>query len=141
MRLLRNVARELPYLQREAVSLMVDACSITRLDPDAEWTEDPDTGLDVPPEPVDVYEGACKVQTWEPYEQSPEVGGQTYVRQRYFVHVPVSAGPFEVGDVVSITSSRNLPSTLNRKFRIAGLHEKTWQTAQRLVVDEGEEAK
>lgn len=139
MRLLDEIRDALPEFQAEAESLMVDTCVITWLDPDAAWTVDPETGLDVPPAPVTVYEGPCKVQTWEPYEQSPEVGGQTYVRQRYFVHVPVSAGPFEVGAVVEITEATNLPSTLNRRFRVAGLHEKTWQTAQRLIVDEGEE--
>lgn len=116
---------------------MVDTCTITRADPDAPWVPDPETGYDVPPPPATVYEGRCKVATYEPYEATPDVGGKTVVQQRYSIHVPVSAGPFEVGDLVTITGSANLPATTGRTFRIAGLHEKTWQTAQRLLTDEG----
>ena len=115
---------------------MADECTITRTDPDAPWVPGPD-GYDVPPQPATVYEGRCKVATYEPYEATPDVGGKTVVQQRYSVHVPVSAGPFEVGDVVTITASAQLPATTGRTFRVAGLHEKTWQTAQRLLVDEG----
>lgn len=131
-----DIAAALPELQAQAESLMVDEALITRTG--TEWTVDPITGRDVPPGTVEVYAGKAKVQSWQPYEQTPDVGGQTLTRQRYYVHVPVSAGPFEIGDLIEITAATNQPSTLGRKFRVAGLHEKTWQTAQRLIVDEGE---
>lgn len=130
-----EIASVLPQLQAQAESLMVDTCTITR---EGEgWVVDPDTGREVPAPPTTVYEGKCKVQTYEPHERTPDVGGSTEVIQRYHVHVPVTAGPFEVGDVVTITSGANDPTTSGRTFRVAGLHEKTWQTAQRLLVDEG----
>lgn len=129
------ISSALPELQAHAESMMVDACRITRL-VDA-WTTDPATGRDVPAPPAVIYEGKCKVTSYQPYETTPEVGGMTEVLQRYYVHVPVTAGPFEIGDLITITAGANDPTTLDRTFRVAGLHEKTWQTAQRLLVDEG----
>ena len=129
------IAATLPELQAHAESLMVDTATITRhVDG---WVIDPETGYEVPAPPLTVYEGKAKVASYQPYETAPDVGGQTVVTQRYYVHVPVTAGPFEVGDLVTITASANAPSTTGRTFRVAGLHEKTWQTAQRLLVDEG----
>jgi len=116
---------------------MVDTCTITRPDPDAPWVENPETGYEEPPPGDEVYAGRCKVTSFQPYESDREAGGATVTTQRYFVHVPVTAGPFEIGDLVTITSGANEPTTIGRKFRVAGLHEKTWQTAQRLLVDEG----
>lgn len=123
----------LPRMQARAELLMVDACTISRVAfPNGEVDDD---GNPISTETVR-YAGKCKVQTYEPYEQTREVARTTQVIQRYSVHVPIDAGPFEVGDVVRITASAGLPSTLSRTFRIEGLLEKTWQTAQRLLVDE-----
>ena len=130
-----DIAAVLPELQAAAESMMVDTCTITR--EGAGWVKDPVTGRDVPAPPTTVYEGRCKVASYQPYEATPEVGGMTEVLQRYAVHVPVTAGPFEVGDLITITAGANQPTTRDRTFRVAGLHEKTWQTAQRLLVDEG----
>lgn len=129
------ITEALPQLQAAAVSLMVDECVVTRAG-SGEWEPDPDTGYEVPPEPTVVYEGPCKVATYAPYESTKDIGGKEVAVQRYSIHTPVGAGPFEVGDVVDITVSANEPATLGREFRVAGLHEKTWQTAQRMFVDE-----
>ena len=110
--------------RRMAESLMVDTCTIDRITgttTDANGREIP-TYADPPP-----YAGRCKIQTYEPYEQTPEVGSSTPTVQRYSLHVPIDAGPFEVGDVATVGS---------RIFRIGGLHGKTFQTAQRLLADE-----
>lgn len=115
---------------------MVDTCTVTRLPAD-EWVVDPVTGREVPAEPVEVYAGRCKVQSWEPHETAPDVGGATAVLQRFHVHVPVTAGPFEVGDVITITAAGNQPHLVGNEYRVAGRHEKTWQTAQRLITDVG----
>lgn len=122
----------LPRMQARAEALMVDACTISRIAFPGDVGDD---GRPIVDEALK-YAGACKVATYEPHEQIRESAGTTQVIQRYSVHVPTDAGPFEVGDVVRITASAGLPSTLGRTFRIEGLLEKTWQTAQRLLVDE-----
>lgn len=73
-----------------------------------------------------VYEGKCKLQTFEPYEQTPEAVAHSATVQRYSLHIPVSASVV-VGDLATVGT---------RRFRVAGLHHKTFQTAQRLLVDE-----
>lgn len=102
---------------------MVDVCSVVRPGPSV---VDPVTGV-VSPSAVPVYSGRCKVNTYQPYEEQRDVAGQTVVSQRYSLHVPVGAGPFAVGDVVSVSG---------RRFRVGGTHAKTFQTAQRLLCDE-----
>lgn len=129
------IAERLPELQAAAVSMMRDTCRIER-DSSDEWVITPN-GREVPAPSVVVYEGPCKIATYQSYEQNPEVAGMTETLQRYAVHVPVAAGPFEVGDLITIAASAHRPSSTGRTFRVAALHEKTWQTAQRLLVDEG----
>lgn len=83
-----------------------------------------------------VYDGRGKVQTYEPYESTiASQTGHTYVTQRYSVHVPVDAGQFDIGDRVTITRGIG-PVEKGIQYRVAGLHEKTFQTAQRLLVDQ-----
>ena len=113
-----------------AERLMTSTLRVTRLDP---ATIDRRTGEG---ERVTVYEGRGKVQTYEPHEADRELAGGTVVVQRYHVHVPVTAGPFENGDLVEIVDSPTMPHATGDVFRIAGLHEKSHQTAQRLLVDE-----
>lgn len=113
--------------QRAAEALMVDTLHIGR----GSGEVDPFTGE---PETVAVYEGAGKIQTFEPYETVLEVGGSSVVQQRYAVHVPVDAGPFRVGDVVEVVFSGN-PNLAGTRYRVAGLNLKSFQTAQRLLVD------
>lgn len=108
---------------RRAESLMVELCTVVRPGPNV---VDPATGV-VSPSSTQVYSGRCKVNTYEPYEEQRDVSGQTVVSQRYSVHVPLSAGPFAVGDVVAVGS---------RRFRVGGTHQKSFQTAQRLLCDE-----
>lgn len=81
-----------------------------------------------------VYEGPCRVRTYQPYETVRESAGASVVEQRYSVHVPVTAGPFRPGDLVTIVGGQSL--AVGSRYRIAGIHEETHQTAQRLLVDE-----
>lgn len=101
--------------------MMSEPCIVQRVDGTHEVA-----GRDVPLL-VDVWEGLARVQSNEVAEQAPEVGGATVTVIRYELHVPVSAGPFRVGDVATVSG---------RKFHVAGLHTKTLQTAQRLPVTE-----
>ena len=121
-----RIAEKLPELQRQAESMMVDACVIERA-PEEPWVTDPETGRDVPAPWTEVYAGRCKVQSQQPYEITPDVGGATETVQRYMVHVPVGVGPVRIGDRIVARG---------RTFRVAGEHDKTFQTAQRLIVDE-----
>lgn len=107
--------------RRRALALMTDTCTITRT------TITRQNGRDVAVEQV-VYEGRCKVQTYEAYESNPLSGGHTYTVQRYRLDIPLGAGPIEPGDVAKV-------NTYRRSFRIAGGLDKTHQSAQRLPVE------
>lgn len=111
--------------QAAAERLMLDRCTVTRQS--GELVEDPETGREGYASQT-VYSGRCKVQTYEAYEATPEAGGHTYTKQRYRVDVPVSAGPFTAGDVVTVVGYRH-------PFRVVGEMDKTHLSAQRLSVD------
>ena len=113
-----------PQRRRRALALMTDTCTVSR--PASSPTED-ETGREVWADTT-VYEGRCKVQTYEAYEATPEAGGHTYTTQRYRVDLPVTAGPFTAGDVVTVVGYRH-------PFRVVGELDKTHLSAQRLNVD------
>lgn len=122
--------------QRRAERLFVDACEIRG--PGA-WSDevDPETGLRtwVPGELR--YSGACKIQTYEANESTPESGQHLYTIERYRVHLPESAAPdVDVDDEITVTASLR-PSNVDRRFRITGTgSDKTFPSALRLQVDE-----
>ena len=125
-----DVASVLPQLQVEAESMMITACRV--LHPTG-VTVDPETGLDTPTYADDpVYEGGCKIQERDLEVNPASIPGGVVPTSRWEVHVPVAAGPFTVGDVVQILDG----STVVRELRVSGLHRKSWQTAQRLPVEE-----
>lgn len=107
--------------RRRALALMTDTCTITRKRIARVGDRD-ETVQEV------VYEGQCKVQTYEAYENNPLSGGHTYTVQRYRLDIPLGAGPIEPGDVAKV-------NTYRRPFRIAGGLDKTHQSAQRLPVE------
>ena len=124
-----TIAGVLPELQAQAENLMRDVCTISRVTgttEDGDGREIPDRTVIYGPA-VEPHKGKCKVQANQLTDMSPEVGGATVTVQRYRVDIPVSAGPIEVGDLIE---------TRGRQFRVTGLHDKTWQTAQRLPVEE-----
>lgn len=116
--------------RRAAEALMTDRCRITRPSGDV----DPLTGQ--PVNPALVYEGRCKVQTYEPHESLPEAGGAQWVVQRYGLHIPAAAPQVRVDDEALILSSALYPQMVGTKRRIAALLKKTWATAQRLGLEE-----
>lgn len=83
-----------------------------------------------------VYEGRAKIQTPENYEKDPVAGGHTFVLQRYAVHMPWDAGPFQVGDRITVTAAQLSAHAVGAIYRVTGLHEKTMQTAQRVSIEE-----
>ncbi len=111
---------------------MLDACTIQAI---TGSTTDPLTGVDTPTYST-LYTGRCKVQTYEPYERNPEVGGATMTIQRYSVHVPVGSFAPAIGQVVTITAATLDPNLVAREFRVVALLHKTAATAYRLSVEE-----
>jgi hypothetical protein len=127
------VSRMMPLLRKQAESLHLDTVSFTRA---GQRTWDEDRGEYVDGDPVAVYSGPGKVQSYEAFEQTPEAGEHRYTRQRYSVHVPVSAGSIQIGDVCTIEAASLDPQLVGRKYRVTGLLHKSQATAQRLLVDE-----
>jgi len=97
----------------------------------------------VPVDPAKVYGGTgnhdadkCRIHTYQPQESTPDAGQHVFTIQRYFVSIPVGAGPVDVNDVVRITASPMDAHNVGRRFRIASTFNKTFATAQRLMADE-----
>lgn len=107
--------------QRAAEREMCDEVVISRI----EQVRQPDyTTVEVE---TSVYVGKCKLQTYEPDAIVYSSGGRPVTTQEYRLHVPVGVGPFKIGDVARIEGHVE-------PFRIDGLIEKSFQTAQRLKV-------
>jgi hypothetical protein len=120
--------------RRRAEALMVDECEIRK--PSTWGPIDPETGVREEIPGALVYAGKCKVQTYEPFESGPDAGQHRWTIQRYFLHIPTGVTGVDVGHVATITAAPMSDDLLGRKYRISGLHNKTFTTARRLLVDE-----
>lgn len=129
-----NPAAALARGRALAESLMVDACTITRLTGE---TTNEDTGV-VTPTTSTVYTGRCRVQQSQLGADSvPSDPGEAYVRLVAFeVQLPMSVLGLRVQDVVTITASALDPDLVGRQFNILGLAHKTHATARRIQVQE-----
>lgn len=124
-----DLAAALPGLQAQAESTMRTPCIVQRpIGVDI----DPETGVDTSVY-ADVHDGLCKLQERDLQTGSAAVPGATVPVARLEVQFPVSVGPFDIDDVVRILDADGVEI---RSVRITGLHVKTWQTAQRLPVEE-----
>lgn len=83
-----------------------------------------------------VYSGKGRFQSFEPYEQNPNVPGGSATVQRNGLSLPVAAGPALVGHVVTCVASALDPHMVGREFRVASLLHKTHATAQRVALEE-----
>ena len=112
-----------------AEALMVDRWRVYRLDTEQ---VDPLTGEAVHEL---VYEGKGRLQSYEGYEQTPEVIGHTSTVQRMSLHIPVGAYRPQVGHVAVCVESldSNLVGTHYRMTQDAPF--KTHATAYRVFVD------
>lgn len=118
--------------RRDAEALMVDSCIIER---PGESVTDPATGV-VTPSYTPVYDGKCKVQQTLAQSSSSEAGGAVYTRQGARLDIPVGAGLVATGDRVRILSAASNPDLVGNVYQLVELFEKSWQTAQRLRVEE-----
>ena len=132
MSLVHDVLAILPRLRAEAELLMFDACTVDRPGPPV---TDPDTGA-VTPALSRVYEGKCKVQQTIAQSSSPIAGGHSFTVQNTRWDTPVSAGPFAVDDVVTMTGAVLDPQMMGRVYRVVELFHKSGATAQRVRVEE-----
>jgi len=121
-------------LRQHAESLMLDTCMVTR--PTADYT-DPITGEITPGSPTVLYTGKARRQSYQSYEQAPNVAEHTFTVQRYQAHFPVGAFEPQPNDVVTWTACPNDPDRVGTKERIVGGFAKTYATAMRLFVEEG----
>lgn len=120
--------------RQAAESLMTDTCTVR--DAPTSGPMDPVTG-DTPEVPgAVVYSGKIKIQSFDPYEQSPDGGDHKFIVQRYILHFPVSATRMLEDYRVLITGSETDPHNVGRLFRVAAPQSKTYSTAQRVNSEE-----
>lgn len=117
--MLTGVQNVLARGQANALELMVDRARVVRV----QRVTNPD--YTITDTEVEVWEGPCRVQTYEPDAIERDSAGRPVVTQEYRLHVPTDAGPFQIGDVAHV---EGYPAP----FLIDGLIMKTFQTAQRL---------
>ena len=125
-----DLAAALPELRAAAESRMLDACTVRR----AVGVTVDDVGVTTPDYSEPLYEGPCRVQTFEPQEYTPDVAVATVTTQRYAVHVPVGAYEPSIGDVVEISTATLDPHLAGREYRVVALLHKSQATAYRLGV-------
>lgn len=116
----------------EAEALMLDSCTVHR---PGEPVTDPASGVVTPSSSL-VYEGKCKIQQTIAVASNPTAGGHKYTVQDTRWDTPVSAGPFQLDDVVTVTAAVLDPFLAGRVFRVAELFHKSAATAQRTRVEE-----
>lgn len=132
MRVGDAVQQALPELQAEAESLMRTTARVTRT---GTPTTDPQTGVVSPDGPVLHEAMKCRVKSRNVQARQADAAGAMVTLTSDEVHFPVTAGPFQVGDMILITESLNQPHLIGNRYRVAVLHEAEFQTAQRLGVE------
>lgn len=118
--------------RKAAEALMVDTCRVERV---TGRTTDPDTGEVVTTVEV-VYDGPGKLQTQNPYPSEPNAGERVWTLAQTEVHLPMdTSGDVGTDDVVTVSSALDTAS-VGRTFRVRSAIRKTFQTANRLLVEE-----
>jgi hypothetical protein len=131
MTLADDVVGILPELRAQAMSLMLDQCTIAR---PGESVTDPDTGV-VTNGSTLVYSGRCKVQSKDSATSSPEAGGHSFTVVSRQVHIPAESADVRDDDVVTITAAR-APQLVGKVYRVDGFTPDSYDTAFRLPVKE-----
>lgn len=119
--------------QLRAEARMTDTCRITL---PGEPATDPDTGAETTPDGTVVYAGICKQQDGTTKPHAVDVNDTTVTTLTPEVHIPAGAAKVPTGCSVEIITSAERPASIGRRFRVLAPHLKTWQTAQRLPVEE-----
>jgi hypothetical protein len=120
--------------RRAAERMMTDTVRIRRV---TGWgAVNETTGVKPPTYTTILATVKCRVQSYQPFEETPVAGGQQLTVQRTALHLPVTATGIAVDDVADVLTSATNASLVGNAYRIAALHEKTNQTSQRLLVDQ-----
>lgn len=117
--------------QRAAERLMIDTCRVERNGPSV---TDPGTGK-VTPSRSPVYTGKCKIQAQVTRVTEATSAEHQFGAMRSEIHLPITAGPFQMNDYVTVTGSVLSPQMVGMVFRISGVQPKSFQTAQRFQVE------
>jgi hypothetical protein len=119
--------------RRRAESLMVDTCVVRERSTFGPM--DDDTGQSTETVGAVVYEGRCKIQTYEAHESTPAAGQHVWSVQRYSIHLPATV-EVSVDCMVTVTASVLDEHLVGRRYRVAAFLHKSMATANRLAVDE-----
>lgn len=116
-----------------AEALMVDACTIKRLDTQ---TTDSETGQ-VTNTYTEIYSGKCKVQRsgLVSVARPQQVGQAQLYTSTLELHVPMSVTGANADDLVSIDTSMD-PDLVGRDLHLRELAHKTYATARRFGLTE-----
>jgi hypothetical protein len=130
-----EIAGALPFLRESAESMMVDACTITRVSGAPVF--DSATGTYTDPAPTTVYTGECRVRTRGKFlrDKTVQAGeADTYIWP-YIVSVPVSVTTVNLLDIVTVTASRD-PALVGAVMRVQIESLSTNGTARKLDCEE-----
>lgn len=124
-------------------ALMDDTCSITRDVGDVDDAVlDQATGELIDSSPNVVYSGACLVSAPEGLVDRPTTeGGRYYAKSNYMLSLPLKtlrAAPSsepQIGDIVTITSSRRDQSVVGQEFRIIDIVRKTMAASRKCALE------
>lgn len=120
----------LPMLRGFAEERMTDMWEVYWLDKE---TADPLTGL---PERRLVYSGKGRLQSFEGYEQTPEIIGHMSTIQRMSLHLPIGDYRPQVGHVAVCVASAYDPKLVGTEYRMTqDAPFKSVGTAYRVFVD------
>lgn len=123
-----DIASVLADLRAQDESLMITPCTIRRI---TGVHPDPVTGTDIT-RWATIWQGRCQLVARDVEAAPEDIPGTAVLVLRNLIKLPVGAGPFEVGDVVEVPATKGPV----RQLRIAGTNVETWQTAQRLPIEE-----
>ncbi len=132
--------------RRAVERLMDDTCVVTR---DADGTLDADfeeaTGRLLPQAPETLYVGPCKVKSEGLLSgtHGAQEGGGTINPRIYTGAIPldidgVATPVFQVGDLLTITSSRRDPELVGRAFRVGETRYGTFSVSRKFVLEHRE---
>ena len=122
-----------------AEARMTDACTITR--PGAgDPVFDPESGEMVPPAPVTMYSGVCRVKAVTAAVTEVDAGERQVGVVRLEVHLPVEHATYDTakvhrGDTVTVTAATLDPGLVGRTFTVSAGFVGSQNTARRLPVE------
>lgn len=137
----------LAELREAAESRMRGRYRVTREDPTAPPTTDPNTGEVTHPDvqvypdpawPADHPHADGKGYTRYPgiaFEQNPEAGEAVFTVSRAVVRLPFGVR-FRPGDVVHIDADPDNPQLVGTRLRVASIDDQSQATAQRLLCED-----